>query len=503
MTAEISSSTLQFADLKLSAPIAKAIQEIGYETPSPIQAQTIPHLLAGQDILGVAQTGTGKTAAFALPLLSNLDTHKKTPQILCLTPTRELAIQVAEAFQKYARHLKNFRILPVYGGADPRSQTQQLKHGVQVVIGTPGRTMDHMRRGNLILDDLKALVLDEADEMLSMGFQEDVEWILQHIPQEHQTALFSATMPAPIQKLTSQYLRDPVQITVKAQTQTAASIQQRFIKIHPSDKMEVLTRLMEVEDFDAMLVFVRTRNATQELAEKLSARGYQVEALSGDIAQTQREKTVQRLKKRQIDILIATDVAARGLDVDRITHVINYDIPYDPESYVHRIGRTGRAGRTGDAILLVTGRQLSMLKSIEKVTRSSIKPYQFPHIDELNERKTNRLFAQIDSMLQQDLKEYMSVVEKYLKRNDTDPIQLAAALACIQGGGEQEFYLKDAPQLPERSRKRSSSESSSAPRRRGQFSFKKNFEQENRPPRHRGKPAKTKSRSSASKKRPR
>ncbi len=440
-------SSITFSDLALLPEVQKAISAIGYEKPSPIQEQAIPHLLAGRDVLGVAQTGTGKTAAFALPLLTNIlskeTTKKKAPQILCLAPTRELAIQVAEAFQSYAKYIKGFQVLPVYGGADYRGQIRQLERGVQVVVGTPGRVMDHIRKGTLKLNDIKAMVLDEADEMLRMGFIDDVEWILEQLPEQYQTALFSATMPNQIKKITQKYLNDPAEVTIKVKTQTASTITQRFVQLRNNEKMDTLTRILEVEEFDAMIIFVRTKNATLEVAEKLQARGYAAEALNGDIAQNQREKTVQRLKKSNIDIIIATDVAARGLDVERISHVVNYDVPYDTESYVHRIGRTGRAGRTGDAILFVNGREKRMLQAIERATRQKIERFQFPSVEVLNERKMEQLFTKMDAELQKDLTEYLSVMTKYAIQNpEVEPMLLAAAIASL-GADSKPFYIKE------------------------------------------------------------
>ncbi|MGH8499049.1 MAG: DEAD/DEAH box helicase, partial [Methylococcales bacterium] len=347
---------LSFNQLSLAESVLKALNDVGYETPSPIQAQAIPPLLAGQDVLGQAHTGTGKTAAFACPLLSRLEIDRLEPQVLVLTPTRELAIQVAEAFQRYAAHIKGFHVLPIYGGQEYGSQIRQLKRGVHVVVGTPGRVMDHMRRGTLVLKGLNALVLDEADEMLRMGFIEDVEWILEQTPATRQTALFSATLPDTIRRIAQKHLNQPQTITVKVKTRTADTIRQRYWMVSGVHKLDALTRILEAEPFDGMIVFVRTRNATLELAEKLEARGYASAALNGDIPQKLREQTVERLKSGKLDILVATDVAARGLDIDRVSHVINFDIPYDSEAYIHRIGRTGRMGHKGDAILFIAPR---------------------------------------------------------------------------------------------------------------------------------------------------
>lgn len=447
------STVTKFPDLPLRSELQKTIAEIGYETPSPIQAQAIPHLLSGRDILGVAQTGTGKTAAFALPILSNMDNKAKGVQVLCLAPTRELAIQVAEAFQSYAKHLPGFKVLPIYGGADYRGQIRQLERGVHVVVGTPGRVMDHMRRKTLVLDNVKTLVLDEADEMLRMGFIDDVEWILEQMPTQRQTALFSATMPTKIKNISKKYLQDPAEVTIKLKTTTAATIHQRYLQLNNNEKLDTLTRILDVEEFDGILIFVRTKNATLEVADRIQARGYATEPLNGDIAQNQREKTVARLKSGKIDILVATDVAARGLDVERISHVINYDVPYDTESYVHRIGRTGRAGRKGDAILFVNGRERRMLQAIERATRQKIEPFKFPSVAALNERKIEQLFARIDTELQKDLAEYRSVVDKYLQRGETDPLLLAAAIASLEGGGKP-FYIKETVQKARRERER-------------------------------------------------
>lgn len=443
--------SITFPDLLLAPAVEKAVTALGYEIPTPIQAQVIPQLLQGNDLLGVAQTGTGKTAAFALPLLSNIDVKAKKPQVLCLTPTRELAIQVAEAFQSYAHNIKYFKVLPVYGGAAYGSQIKQLGRGVQVVVGTPGRVMDHIRRSTLKLDELQTLVLDEADEMLRMGFIDDVEWILEHTPKEHQTALFSATMPAPIKRISRKYLNEPVEITIKQKTTTAAKIRQRFISIRSNEKLDTLTRVLEVEEFDGVIIFVRTKNSTTDVAERLQARGHAVAALNGDIAQSQREKTVNRLKKGQLDILVATDVAARGLDVERVSHVINFDVPYDTESYVHRIGRTGRAGRDGDAILFVKGREKRLLQAIENATRQKISPFEFPSVDVLNGKKFEQLFERIDKELEKELAEYQSVIKKYMVYNEIDPLKLAAAIASLEGDSRP-FYIKE-QQQPRRDRK--------------------------------------------------
>ncbi|MDH5370509.1 MAG: DEAD/DEAH box helicase, partial [Gammaproteobacteria bacterium] len=403
-----------FSELGLSAPVLEALDTIGYETPSPIQAEMIPFVMAGRDVLGQAQTGTGKTAAFALPILSKIDLKVKTPQVLVLAPTRELAIQVAEAFQKYAAKMKGFHVLPIYGGQDARGQIRQLDRGVHVVVGTPGRVMDLIRRKSLKLDVLKTLVLDEADEMLRMGFIDDVEWIMEQIPEERQIALFSATMPTQIHKITQRYLNNPKEITIKVKTTTASTIKQRYWMVSGHHKLDALTRILEAEPFDAMIIFVRTKNATTELAEKLEARGYSSAAINGDIAQNQREKTVDNLKKKKIDILIATDVAARGLDVPRISHVVNYDVPYDTEAYVHRIGRTGRAGRTGDAILFVAPREKRMLQQIERATKQKIEMLEMPSTEMINNKRIARFTQNItDNIASEGLEFYASIIEKY------------------------------------------------------------------------------------------
>ncbi|HEV2212884.1 MAG TPA: DEAD/DEAH box helicase, partial [Gammaproteobacteria bacterium] len=413
----------------------KALNEVGYETPSPIQARTIPYVLAGTDVLGQAQTGTGKTAAFALPLLSKLDLKNTAPQVLVLTPTRELAIQVAEAFQKYASHMKGFHVLPIYGGSDYYGQLQQLRRGPHVVVGTPGRVMDHMRKGTLQLVSLQCLVLDEADEMLRMGFIDDVEWILEQTPAAHQIALFSATMPPAIRRMAQKYLNAPETISIEVKTTTAETIRQRYWLVSGTHKLDALTRILESESFDAMLVFVRTKTSTVELAERLEARGYSAAALSGDVQQKMREKTVQRLKEGHLDILVATDVAARGLDVERISHVVNYDIPYDTEAYVHRIGRTGRAGRQGDAILFVAPREQRMLRAIEHATRQPIAQMQLPSTDVINDKRIARFHQKItDTLAAGELQLYQELIERYQQAQNVPALEIAAALAKLAQG---------------------------------------------------------------------
>ena len=431
----VETQTPRFRDLGLSAPVLKALDEVGYETPSPIQALMIPHVLAGRDVLGQAQTGTGKTAAFALPLISQIDLRGDRPQILVLTPTRELAIQVAEAFKRYACALDGFHVMPIYGGQDYRTQLQQLKRGVHVVVGTPGRLMDHMRRGTLDLGAIRAVVLDEADEMLRMGFIDDVEWILEQTPQGCQTALFSATLPAAVKRIASKHLREPQEITIQVKTRTAETIRQRYWTVSGTHKLDALTRILEAEHFDGIIVFVRTKVATTELAEKLEARGYATAPLSGDVAQRDRERTVAQLKAGKIDILVATDVAARGLDVDRISHVINYDIPYDAESYIHRIGRTGRAGRAGNAILFVTPREKRLLHSIERATRQSIEAMTLPSTEDINDRRVARFYQRItDTLAAEGLEDYTRLIERYTEEHDVPAVEVAAALASLVQG---------------------------------------------------------------------
>jgi len=431
-------SVIPFDQLALSAPVLKALIDVGYETPSPIQTQTIPLLLKGRDVLGQAQTGTGKTAAFALPILTNLDLKQKDPQALVLAPTRELAIQVAEAFQTYAGHIKGFHVLPVYGGQDYSGQIRALRRGVHVVVGTPGRVMDHMRRGTLKLDSLTTLVLDEADEMLRMGFIDDVEWILEQTPPTRQIALFSATMPKEVRRIATAHLNNPEQITVEMKTATAASIRQRYWPVTGmQNKLDALTRILEAETFDAMLVFVRTKLATVELADKLSARGFAASALNGDIAQKQREMTVNKLKSGKLDILVATDVAARGLDVERISHVVNFDIPYDTEAYIHRIGRTGRAGRSGEAILFVTNREKRLLHAIEKATRTPIALMEMPSTELINNKRLEQFKQAItDTLSTQDLSLFASLVEQYEQETGVPAVNVAAALAKLVQGDE-------------------------------------------------------------------
>ena len=424
-----------FSEFELKPALQKSLDEVGYETPTPIQEQTIPLMLEKKDVLGQAQTGTGKTAAFALPLLSNLNLRQKDPQVLVLAPTRELAIQVAEAFKKYASHMKSFHVLPIYGGQEYSGQIRGLKRGSHVVVGTPGRVMDHMRRGTLKLDKLSTLVLDEADEMLRMGFIDDVEWILEQTPKERQIALFSATMPHQIRRIATRYLKDPVEIIIKDKTTTAPTIRQRFWPVSGMHKLDALTRILEAEPFEAMLIFVRTKTATVELSAKLEARGYASTPLNGDIKQNQRERSIESLKRGKLDILVATDVAARGLDVERITHVINYDIPHDTEGYVHRIGRTGRAGRQGDAILFVAPREKSMLHAIERATNQKIEIMELPSTELINDQRMAKFKQRItDTLASEELGLFYQMIEQYQQEHNVPVLEIAAALGLLLQG---------------------------------------------------------------------
>ncbi len=435
-----------FHDLGLPAAILDALVAVGYETPSPIQAATIPVLLQGRDLVGQAQTGTGKTAAFALPILARIDTTVGAPQALVLTPTRELAIQVAEAFTRYASRLPDFHVLPIYGGQGYAPQLHALRRGAHVVVGTPGRIIDHLERGTLKLDLLRHVVLDEADEMLRMGFIDDVESILGRVPAVRQVALFSATMPSAIRRIADRYLHDPAQVSIKGKTTTAAKVAQRYWLVSGMHKLDALTRILEVEPFEGMIVFTRTRQATEELAERLAARGFAAAALNGEVPQAMRERIVQRFKDAQIDILVATDVAARGLDVERVSHVLNYDIPTDTESYVHRIGRTGRAGRSGEAILFVTPRERHLLRAIERATRQPITPMQLPGIEAVNDRRIARFMQRItDARALEGLQDFQRLVERYEQEHDVPAIEIAAAMARLLQGDEPLLLKRDAP----------------------------------------------------------
>ncbi len=449
-----SSPTVTFKDLALGDALLKALDEVGYETPSPVQAATIPVLLEGCDIVGQAQTGSGKTAAFALPMLARIDLKNTQPQLLVLTPTRELAIQVAEAFHRYASHMRGFHVLPIYGGQDYNIQLRALRRGVHVVVGTPGRVIDHLRKGTLKLDHLKALVLDEADEMLRMGFIDDVEWVLEKSPSTRQIALFSATMPKDIRRIARKHLRNPQEISIKQKTATAETIRQRYWMVSGTHKLDALTRILEAETCNAILIFVRTKIATVELAEKLEARGYAVAPLSGDIQQKQRERTVDQLKSGKLDIVVATDVAARGLDVQRISHVINYDVPHDTESYIHRIGRTGRAGREGDAILFIAPREKRMLYAIERATRKKIDQMQLPSTADINDKRIVQFKQNITDAIaaEEESGFYLQLVEQYHREHNVPAIEIAAALAKLLQG-DMPLLLKDQPR---KSRQRSS-----------------------------------------------
>jgi ATP-dependent RNA helicase DeaD len=441
-------NTPGFRDLALSDAVLKALADVGYESPSPIQAQTIPVLLSGQDMLGQAQTGTGKTAAFALPALTRIDLSRHEPQVLVLVPTRELALQVSEAFLRYAAHLKGFHVLPIYGGQSYQPQLNALRRGVHVVVGTPGRVIDHMNRGTLKLSGLTLLVLDEADEMLRMGFIDAVESILEQTPPQRQVALFSATIPAPIRRIAAKHLHSPVEVTIKSKTSTATNIRQRYWMVSGMHKLDALTRILEAESFDGMLIFTRTKQSTVELAEKLEARGFAAAPLNGDIAQPLRERTVARLKAGQIDILVATDVAARGLDVERIGHVVNYDVPYDTESYVHRIGRTGRAGRKGEAILFIAPRERNMLRAIERATRQVIEPMNLPSVDAVNTLRIAKFKQRItDTIAKGDANLYRPVLEQMETESGTALIDIAAALASLAQGSTP-LLLAGKPERP-------------------------------------------------------
>lgn len=445
-------STPTFADLQIHPAVLQAVADVGYETPSAIQAATIPALMEGSDVVGLAQTGTGKTAAFAIPILSRIDTSSKATQALVLAPTRELALQVAEAFGRYGSHLPRVNVLPIYGGASYTVQLSGLKRGAQVVVGTPGRVIDHLERGSLDLSHLDYLVLDEADEMLQMGFAEDVERILADTPEYKQVALFSATMPPAIRRITTRYLHDPVEVTVKAKTTTAENITQRYIEVAGPRKMDALTRVLEVEPFEAMIVFVRTKQATEEVAEKLRARGFSAAAINGDIAQAQRERTIAALKNSSIDILVATDVAARGLDVERISHVVNYDIPNDPEAYVHRIGRTGRAGRSGTALLFVNPRERHLLRLIEKVTRQKLIEAELPSVDDVNAQRVAKFADAITTHLgASGIELFRRLVEDYSREHNVPMADIAAALALQSRDGEA-FLMVEPP--PDKRRER-------------------------------------------------
>ncbi len=444
---------ISFADLGLGDRVERALKDVGYETPSPIQAATIPALLDGRHVVGLAQTGTGKTAAFALPILSQLEPKQKAPQALVLAPTRELALQVCEAFEKYASRMPGVRVLPVYGGQGYGVQLSALRRGVHIVVGTPGRIMDHLDKGTLDLSELRFLVLDEADEMLKMGFADDVERILADTPQDKHVALFSATMPSQIRRISKKYLTDPLEITVERKAATTPNITQRYLVVSYPQKVDALTRILEVENFEGMIVFVRTKHETETLAEKLRARGFSAAAINGDVAQAQRERTISQLKSAKLDILVATDVAARGLDVERISHVVNYDIPTDTESYVHRIGRTGRAGRTGDAISFVTPRERYLLKAIEKATRTTLAEMPLPSVEDINANRLSRLDDRITAALaSSDLASFRDVIAHYVREHDVPELDVAAALGIVLQGDEPMLMDPEPVRPPRRER---------------------------------------------------
>ncbi len=447
-----------FADFGLNASLVQQLETVGYETPSPIQAQSIPVLLKGEDLIGQAQTGTGKTAAFALPALQQIDLTAQQPQILVLTPTRELAIQVAEAFQTYATQMRKFSVLPIFGGQDIRAQVRALQRNPQVLVSTPGRLMDHMRRGNLSLEHLAMLVLDEADEMLRMGFIEDVEWILDKTPSTRQIALFSATMPTRIKQIAKKYLNNPVSVEIEKSAKTASTIRQRYWPVQGVHKLDALTRMLEAEDADGVIIFVRTKTSSAEIADKLSARGYRASALNGEMPQALREKTVERMRSGKLDLLVATDVAARGLDVQRVSHVINYDIPYDTESYIHRIGRTGRAGRQGEAILFVMPRERRMLATIERVIGNKIEQMKLPNAADINEKRALKLTRDISQTLATvDLASQKAVIEQYLGEHEFRGSDVAAALVhMLQSSTGKSIDLTEDSTREKRERRASS-----------------------------------------------
>ncbi|WP_225760118.1 DEAD/DEAH family ATP-dependent RNA helicase [Leclercia sp. Marseille-Q4284] len=443
-----------FADLGLKAPILESLNDLGYEKPSPIQAECIPHLLAGRDVLGMAQTGSGKTAAFSLPLLNNIDPDLRAPQILVLAPTRELAVQVAEAMTEFSKHMRGVNVVALYGGQRYDVQLRALRQGPQIVVGTPGRLLDHLKRGTLDLSKLSGLVLDEADEMLRMGFIEDVETIMAQIPEGHQTALFSATMPEAIRRITRRFMKDPQEVRIQSSVTTRPDISQSYWSVYGMRKNEALVRFLEAEDFDAAIIFVRTKNATLEVAEALERSGYNSAALNGDMNQALREQTLERLKDGRLDILIATDVAARGLDVERISLVVNYDIPMDSESYVHRIGRTGRAGRAGRALLFVENRERRLLRNIERTMKLTIPEADLPNADLLGKRRLEKFAAKVQQQLESsDLDQYRALlaqIQPTAEGEELDMETLAAALLKMAQGERSLIVPPDAPMRPKR-----------------------------------------------------
>jgi ATP-dependent RNA helicase DeaD len=449
-TPENDQPPVAFADLGIDERVLRALTDVGYENPSPIQAATIPALMQGRHVVGLAQTGTGKTAAFAVPILSRIELSQQAPQALILAPTRELALQVSEAISKYAHYLPGLNVLPIYGGQSYGVQLSGLRRGAHVVVGTPGRVIDHLEKKTLDLTQLRFLVLDEADEMLNMGFAEDVETILKDTPASKQVALFSATMPPQIRRISKRYLTDAAEITVKTKTVTAANTRQRYLQVANPQKMDALTRILEVEPFEAMIIFVRTKQATEDLAERLRARGFSAAAINGDLVQAQRERTIAQLRSGALDILVATDVAARGLDVERISHVINYDIPTDTESYIHRIGRTGRAGRTGEALLFMTHRERHLLSAIERATRQPLTEMALPTVEDVNSTRVAKFADSITTSLSSlELAFFRGLIENYAREHDVPVIDVAAALAVLSQD-DKSFLLKPEPPVVKR-----------------------------------------------------
>ena len=451
MKDELQEEFISFKDLELGAALLRAVNDVGYERPTPIQAKTIPPLLEGNHLIGQAQTGTGKTAAFALPMLKMIDLRQRNVQGLVLAPTRELAIQVAEAIHTYSKYLGLIRVLPIYGGQSINTQISRLKKGVHIVVGTPGRTMDHLRRGTLTFDALKMVVLDEGDEMLRMGFIDDVDWILSQAPDTSklQIALFSATMPNEVRRIADRYLNNPISVKIEQKTLTVPTTFQYYINVSERNKFNALTRILEMESCEAMLVFTRTKLGSAKLAEKLQARGYAAEAMHGDMSQAHREAVISRFRSGRVEIVIATDVAARGLDIEHITHVVNYDIPYDAESYVHRIGRTGRAGRTGQAILFVTPRQRRMMRDIERYTGQRLKAMKMPTLADVAAQRIEKFKEEIRKIIKEEnLELYLSLVESLAEEGNSDMSEIAAAAACLARANKPLKLAETVPQEP-------------------------------------------------------
>ncbi|WP_273231622.1 MULTISPECIES: DEAD/DEAH box helicase [Pseudomonas] len=448
-----------FAALGLNPNVLAAVIATGYEEPSAIQLQSIPVILAGHDMIGQAQTGTGKTAAFALPILSRIDPAKKEPQALILAPTRELALQVATAFETYAKQMPGLNVIAVYGGAPMGPQLKAIRQGAQVIVATPGRLVDHLRRDEKVLSTIQHLVLDEADEMLKLGFMDDLEVIFQAMPESRQSVLFSATLPHSIRSIAEKHLKEPKHVKIETKTQTVTAIEQAHLMVHADQKVAAVCRLLEVEDFDALIAFVRTKQATLDLASALEAKGYKVAALNGDIAQNQRERVIESLKDGRLDIVVATDVAARGLDVPRITHVMNVDMPYDPESYVHRIGRTGRAGRAGRALLLVTPRERRMLQVIERVTGQKVAEVRLPDNQQVLDARIRKLTTSLSPLVADAEASHGDLLDRLIADIGCSPRALAAALLRKATNGQ-------ALTLAEVEREQPLVPSSSAPRER-------------------------------------